>query len=115
VSLLGCGSSAEVQFPSINTSWAIGGSIVRQAGPVEVPCERPKVRGTRGTRLSMTCCGAMASALPISGSISMRCVRSGGRSDLVDLRRYRSSTESFEEILILPGDTPPLERTTALC
>ena len=101
MSLLGCGSSAEVQFPSINTSWAIGGSIVRQAGPVEVPCERPKVRGTRGTRLSMTCCGAMASALPISGSISMRCVRSRGQSDLVDLRRYRSSTESFEEIRVL--------------
>lgn len=28
-------------------------------------------------------------------------VRSRGRSDLVDLRRYRSLTESFEEIVIL--------------
>jgi len=101
VSLLGCGSSAEVQFPSINTSWAVGGSIVRQAGRVEVPCERPEARGTRRTKLSMTCCSAIASALPISGSISMRCVRSRGQSDLVDLRRYRSSTESFEQILIL--------------
>ncbi len=45
MSLLGCGSSAEVQFPSINTSWAVGGSIVRQAGQVEVPCERPKSAG----------------------------------------------------------------------
>jgi hypothetical protein len=94
VSLLGCGSSAEVQLPSINTSWAVGGSIVRQAGQVEVPCERPKARGTRRTKLSMTCCSAMASALPISGSISMRCVPAAvGRtsSTYVDIARQQNS------------------------
>jgi hypothetical protein len=56
VSLLGCGSSAEIQLPSINASWAVGGPIVRQAGRVEVPCGRPKARGTRRTKLFMTCC-----------------------------------------------------------
>ena len=101
MSLLGCSSSAKVQFPSINTLWAVGGSIVPKRGRLRCRARGRKPRRTRRTRLFMTCCSAMASAVPISGSISMRCVRSGGRSALVELRRYRSSTELFEEILIL--------------